>query len=145
MSEYTGSRRVAPTAPSPDHSTDVANLFAEDDDALTCPQCGAAVRPGQEWCTLCLHVLRTPEPEPVSQPVAAEAAEPAAPPEPAAEVEAVASAMLEALAIESRKEGFGLPSFLQSKAQRWLAIAVGMAVFSVVAVVALAVLGALTR
>jgi hypothetical protein len=60
VADYTGSRRaVEPLSPAA-----AANAFAEDDAASVCPECGAGVRPGQEWCTLCLHVLREPEPRP---------------------------------------------------------------------------------
>ena len=32
-----------------------------------CPSCGAALRPGQLWCTLCYADLRPPEPEPTPE------------------------------------------------------------------------------
>lgn len=34
-----------------------------------CPACGAALRPGSPWCTLCYHDLRPPEPVQASQPI----------------------------------------------------------------------------
>ncbi|MCW2543383.1 MAG: hypothetical protein JWM40_935 [Frankiales bacterium] len=33
-----------------------------------CPACGAALRPGSPWCTLCYADLRTPEERPVAEP-----------------------------------------------------------------------------
>ena len=30
---------------------------------IRCPECGAAVRPGTPWCTLCYRDLREPEPQ----------------------------------------------------------------------------------
>jgi hypothetical protein len=41
--------------------------------AAACPACGAALRPGSPWCTLCYADLRPPEERPV-QPAAAPAA-----------------------------------------------------------------------
>ncbi|MFN2626553.1 MAG: hypothetical protein ABR520_10785, partial [Mycobacteriales bacterium] len=33
-----------------------------------CPRCGAAVKTGAEWCTLCYADLRPPPRRPVTQP-----------------------------------------------------------------------------
>jgi hypothetical protein len=177
VTEYTGSRRVGPS-PSPALPV---TPFVEDDAAMSCPECGATVRPGQEWCTLCLHVLRAPEaepepepeplpvPEPASLPASVPVLEPervplpaqAAPaaaealpvdapapapaaPELAPEVEAAAAALLEQLAVESQREG-GLPSFLSTKTRVAMSVMVVMSGLSVVVMLALTVLGALTR
>jgi RNA polymerase subunit RPABC4/transcription elongation factor Spt4 len=54
---------------------------------VRCPHCGALLRPGAEWCTLCYADLRPkPEPEPVTviarEPSYAAGAAPAAPVDP---------------------------------------------------------------
>src|SRR3954471_11343958 len=99
-------------------------MFAEDDAASTCPKCGAAIRPGQEWCTLCLHVLRAaePPPAPVSVPAAVPAAvaetgetvETEAATQARIDVEAAAEALLSQLAIDTRRDSFTVPPFLDS-------------------------------
>lgn len=158
MAEYSGSRRAAPAL------TDVEaqRAFAEDDATLNCPECGSLVRADQPWCTLCLHVLHAPEPDPepepepepvvarplgAAAPAAAEVAQPATqaatqaatlPPE----VEAAAQAMLEQLAIETRREGLQLPSYLQSKSQKAVAVTVAMTVLSGAVLLLMTVLGA---
>jgi hypothetical protein len=38
---------------------------------LACSQCGALARPDAEWCSLCLHPLRTPEAEAPLDPLTA--------------------------------------------------------------------------
>jgi predicted amidophosphoribosyltransferase len=37
-------------------------------DVSRCPDCRAAVRPSDEWCSLCYRSLRAPEPEPEPEP-----------------------------------------------------------------------------
>jgi hypothetical protein len=171
--EYTGSRRDR----EPLSAAEQRRLFADDDAARTCPECGAGVRPDQEWCTLCLHVLRAPEPEPEPLPVpepallpvplpalepervplpaqaapAAAEALPADAPAPAPavpklapEVEAAATALLEQLAAESQREG-GLPAFLSTKTRVAMSVMVVMSGLSVVVMLVLTVIGALTR
>ncbi len=148
MTDYTGSRRAAPalSVPSAPVDRDVAATSAG-----SCPECGALVRPEQRWCTLCLHVLGAPEPDPA--PVAAPqpvlvTTPPATAPAPdsstvlAPEVEAAAEALLEQLAQESRREGLTLPSWLQSKGQKALAVAVAMSLLSTVVLLVMTVLGA---
>lgn len=150
MAEYSGSRRAAPALT----DAETQRAFAEDDAALSCPECGSLVRPDQQWCTLCLHVLHapTPEPEPVlapatplvaTTPASADAAQPAAqasglPPE----VEAAAQALLEQLAYETRQQGLKLPSYLQSKGQKAVAVAVAMTVLSGGVLLLMTILGA---
>jgi hypothetical protein len=162
-----GNRRVAAPALT---AEETQRVFAEDDAAQTCPSCGSVVRPQQEWCTLCLHVLRAPEPEPQPEPApapepvraaipvpdlgptqepqaAAERAAGADPdPKPAPslppEVEAAATALLEQLAIDTRNEGFTLPSYLQTKGQKAIAVGIAMSVLSSAVLLLMTVFGA---
>jgi hypothetical protein len=154
VAEYSGSRRAAPALT----DAETQRAFAEDDAALSCPECGSLVRPDQQWCTLCLHVLHAPAPEPepepepvlppatpvvATTPAPAEAAQPAAsasalPPE----VEAAAQALLEQLAYETRQQGLKLPSYLQSKGQKAVAVAVAMTVLSGGVLLLMTILGA---
>jgi hypothetical protein len=138
VADYSGSRRAAPALT----DAETQRAFAEDDAALNCPECGSLVRADQQWCTLCLHVLHAPEPEPepelAPRPGAAAAQAAALPPE----VEAAAQAMLEQLAIESRREGLQLPSYLQSKSQKAVAVTVAMTVLSAAVLLLMTVLGA---
>ena len=141
MADYTGSRRVGPIDP-----------FAEDDARLTCPKCGAGVRPDQEWCSLCLHVLRPPTPEPVPAVIAAgadaggEGAEVAAAPRVAPEqVEAAATALLAQLAAETSRQRPTVPSYLDSNLKVGVAVTVAIAAFCTVVLVGLTVLGAVLR
>lgn len=170
MAEYTGSRRTSQSlAAAPLSAAQAQNAFAEDDAMLTCPECGAGVRPDQEWCTLCLNVLRAPEPPPapvIPEPMVAVAVEPGVPAGPAtpgepaaapalvfpaapaplpAELEATANALLAQLAVETRKERLAVPTFLDSKAKVAVAVTVGMGVFSSVVLVGLSVMGAVLR
>jgi hypothetical protein len=154
VAEFTGSRRTSqPLAAAPLSAAQAQNAFAEDDAMLTCPECGAGVRPDQKWCTLCLHVLSAPEPPPVPvvpEPTDAVVAAPALvfPAEPTplpAELEATADALLAQLAVESRKERLAVPTFLDSKAKVALAVTVGMSVFSAVVLVGLSLVGAVLR
>jgi hypothetical protein len=153
VAEYSGSRRAAPALT----DAETQRAFAEDDAALSCPECGSLVRADQQWCTLCLHVLHAPEPEPepVPEPVlaprplaaptpaAAEAAQPAAPASGLSpEVEAAAQALLEQLAIETRREGLNLPSYLQSQGQKAVAVVVAMTVLSAAVLLLMTILGA---
>ena len=162
-----GSRRaIEPMSPA-----QAASAFAEDDLAPTCPECGAGIRPGQEWCSLCMHVLREPEPEPEPEPVAlpqpaltpavqAPAADPQAAdvqaadvqaavgaaaegptPEVRAQVEAAADALLEQLAVESSHDRLNVPDYLNSKARIAVFVTVAMSVLSGLGLAALAVLG----
>ena len=148
-----GSRRaIEPMSPA-----QAASAFAEDDLAPTCPECGAGIRPGQEWCSLCMHVLREPEPEPVALPqpaltpaVQAPAADPQAAvgaaaegptPEVRAQVEAAADALLEQLAVESSHDRLNVPDYLNSKARIAVFVTVAMSVLSGLGLAALAVLG----
>ena len=158
-----GSRRaIEPMSPA-----QAASAFAEDDLAPTCPECGAGIRPGQEWCSLCMHVLREPEPEPVALPqpaltpaVQAPAADaPAVDPQAAdlqaavgaaaegptpevrAQVEAAADALLEQLAVESSHDRLNVPDYLNSKARIAVFVTVAMSVLSGLGLAALAVLG----
>jgi hypothetical protein len=134
----------------------------------TCPECGAGVRPEQDWCSLCLHVLRAPEPPPApvvpvapisaAAPVTAAAqqaaldpgaeaasAAPLAKRELSPEIEAQADALLAQLAVDTRKERLVVPSFLDSKAKVAVAIIVATSVVSSAVLVILAVLGAVLR
>jgi hypothetical protein len=167
VADYSGSRRAAPALT----DAETQRAFAEDDAALSCPECGSLVRADHQWCTLCLHVLHAPEPEPVPEPqpepepvpvlgprpdavaapAAAEAAQPAAPASapgsgPASalppEVEAAAQALLEQLAYETRQEGLKLPPYLQSTGQKAVAVAVAMTVMSAAVLLLMTILGA---
>jgi hypothetical protein len=150
-----------PSSPVPLSSAQARSAFAEDDAMLTCPECGAGVRPEQDWCSLCLHVLRSPEPPPApvvpvapvsaAAPAATVAAslaagtEPLSPPALPADIEARADALLAQLAVDTRKERLVVPSFLDSKAKVAVAIIVGTTVVSSVVLVILTVLGAALR
>ena len=164
MAEYTGSRRaIEPTS-----AAQAQRMFAEDDTALTCPKCRAAVREGQEWCTLCLHVLRAPEPTvavsvpSAASPVPSVAASPAAsldtsdtvsdPHQPRDEpdsrdlasdvdVEAAAEVMLAQLAIDTDREGFSVPPFLNSKARITAFVAAAMVGLSVAGLLTMGIVG----
>jgi hypothetical protein len=159
--DYTGSRRATePLSPAL-----AASAFAEDDAATTCPECGAGVRPGQEWCSLCMHVLRRPEPEPTPAPTPAPlpalATQPAAATQPAsfdgaaevtpegpsaevrAQVDAAADALLAQLAVESSHNRLSVPEFLNSKARIGVFVAVAMTGLCAVGIATLAVLGSL--
>jgi hypothetical protein len=159
-----GNRRVSePLSAVPLSSAQARGAFAEDDAMLTCPECGAGVRPDQEWCTLCLHVLRVPEPPaalaapvaPVAPVVAAavlpasataapgEGSVPKAPLSP--DVEATADAMLAQLAVATHQERLVVPSFLDTKAKVAVSIGVGMCVLSAAVLLILTVLGAVLR
>jgi hypothetical protein len=139
-------------------------MFAEDDAAATCPKCSAAIRPGQEWCTLCLHVLRAPEPSPA--PVSLPPVVPAALASPAAavstavtetgeavetdaatgsriDVEAAAEALLGQLAIDTRRDSFKIPAFLDSKARIAVFVTVAMTFLSGACLATMGVLGRL--
>ncbi|MDP9221149.1 MAG: hypothetical protein M3P23_11530 [Actinomycetota bacterium] len=156
MVEYTGSRRnTEPLSPAAQQ-----RLFSDDDAARTCPECGAAVRPEQEWCTLCLHVLRVPEPPkpapvvPVVAPGASLEAHPADPAVPAdlaaaaadkARAEAAATALLEQLAIDTRKDRLVLPSYLDTKPKVAVACAVAMSGLTAFVLVGMSILGAILR
>lgn len=164
MADYTGSRRVGdPHSGMPDAET-ARSMFAEDDAASTCPKCSAAVRPGQEWCTLCLHVLRAPEPPPapvtlppvvpaVAASLAAaestavtetgEAVETDATTKSRIDVEAAAEALLSQLAIDTRRDSFKVPPFLDSKARIAVAVTVAMTGLSGACLAAMGVLGRL--
>jgi hypothetical protein len=149
--EYTGSRRNT----EPLSAAAQQRLFADDDAARTCPECGAGVRPEQEWCTLCLHVLRAPEPPeplvpaPVVPVVAAAPADPADPADLAAaaadraRAEAAATALLEQLAIDSRKDRLVLPSYLDTKPKVAVACAVAMSGLTGFVLVGMSILGAI--
>jgi rubredoxin len=152
--EYTGSRRDR----EPLSAASQQRLFADDDAARTCPECGAGVRPDQEWCTLCLHVLRAPEPPPLASVVPAGAAgasleaEPAGPADPVelaaaaadrARAEAAATALLEQLAIDSRKDRLVLPSYLDTKPKVAVACAVAMSGLTGIVLVGMSILGAI--
>jgi hypothetical protein len=170
VADYTGSRR----ATEPMSAASAAHAFAEDDAALVCPECGAGVRPGQEWCTLCLHVLRKPEPhlapgpaaEPAAEPAPERAAEPAREPaaeparEPAAEAapvssgpsdeararaEAAAEALLAQLSVETRHQRLNVPEYLNSKARITMFVPMAMAALCGLGIAVLAVLGAIFR
>jgi hypothetical protein len=166
VAEYTGSRRaIEPMSPAL-----AASVFAEDDAALTCPECGAGVRVGQEWCTLCMHVLRKPEPEP--EPVIAPSAPQTVVAAPAqssessrhsdaaadvasvapsdgsseevrAHVEAAAQALLAQLAVESSRDRVSVPEYLNSKARIAVFVAVVMVVLCALGLGTLGVLGSL--
>ena len=154
MVEYTGSRRDGePLSPALQQ-----RLFADDDAARTCPECGAGVRPDQEWCTLCLHVLRAPEPPPPAPVVpagpagASLEADPAGPADPVelaaaaadkARAEAAATALLEQLAIDSRKDRLVLPSYLDTKPKVAVACAVAMSGLTGIVLVGMSILGAI--
>src|SRR3954452_2463868 len=113
-----GNRRAGePLSPVPLSSAQARSAFAEDDAMVTCPECGAGVRPDQEWCTLCLHVLRAPEPPPAPAAPVVPAAAPIASAPPAADIEATADAMLAQLAVATRTDRLAVPSFLDSKAK----------------------------
>ncbi len=58
-------------------------------------------------------------------------------------MEAAAEALLEQLALQTRNEGLRLPSYLQSKGQKALAVAVAMTVLSGAVLLVMTVLGAL--
>jgi hypothetical protein len=136
VADYTGSRRA--------------------DAAPACPQCGALVRPEQSWCSRCLHVVNAPEPEPEPEPLPEPGPVPLAEPlsgsgpAPTAasgtllapEVEAAADALLEQLARQTQSEGLHLPSYLQTKGQRAVAVAVAMSVLSGGVLLLMTVLGA---
>jgi hypothetical protein len=151
VADYTGSRRVGDAhSGTPDADT-ARRMFAEDDAASTCPKCGAAIRPGQEWCTLCLHVLRAaePPPAPVSVPAAVpaavaetgETAETQAATQARIDVEAAAEALLSQLAIDTRRDSFTVPPFLDSKARIAVFVTVAMTVLSGACLAAMGVLG----
>jgi hypothetical protein len=53
--------RVKPPPDSADH-TFVAQDPAESTRTMSCPSCGAALRPGSPWCTLCYADLRPVQP-----------------------------------------------------------------------------------
>jgi hypothetical protein len=152
--EYTGSRRDR----EPLSAAEQRRLFADDDAARTCPECGAGVRPDQEWCTLCLHVLRAPEPPaptavlPAVAAGASLAADPADPIDPIelaaaavdkARAEAAATALLEQLAIDSRKDRLVLPSYLDTKPKVAVACAVAMSGLTGFVLVGMSILGAI--
>jgi hypothetical protein len=160
VADYAGSRRAAPAA----GALEERPAGAEPDAALTCPQCGSFVRADQQWCTLCLHVLHAPEPEPEPQPepeVAEQVAEPvtvadaatgtatagaATGPTPSGltpEAEAAAQALLEQLAVETRRDSFQVPSFLRSPGQKAVAVAVVMSVLSTLVIVTMDIAGAI--
>ena len=131
------------------------------DSPATCPQCGAATRPAQDWCTLCLHVLRAPEPAPVAAAAAVEpgetthidhpgALEPtragaprAGAADPDFDVEAAASALLSQLAIDTKGDSFAVPALLNSKARIAVFVTVAMVVLCGVSLATMAVLGKL--
>jgi hypothetical protein len=163
VADYTGSRRVGdPHSGMPDPET-ARSMFAEDDAAATCPKCSAAIRPGQEWCTLCLHVLRAPEPPPA--PVSLPPVVPAALASPAAvstaltetgeavetdaatgsrnDVEAAAEALHGQLAIDTRRDSFKIPAFLDSKARIAVFVTVAMTFLSGACLATMGVLGRL--
>lgn len=152
-----------PYSAMPDAET-ARSMFAEDDAASTCPKCSAAIRPGQEWCTLCLHVLRAPAPPPapVSLPPAVptasvsptaalsavdtetgEAVETDAATESRIDVEAAADALLSQLAIDTRRDSFKIPPFLDSKARIAVFVTVAMTVLSGACLATMGVLGRL--
>jgi rubredoxin len=150
-----GNRRTGEAlSPVPLTSAQAQGAFAEDDAMLTCPECGAGVRPEQDWCSLCLHVLRAPEPPPApvvpAAPISAAApdavdAAPLAQPAVPADIEARADALLAQLAVDTRKDRLVVPSFLDSKAKVVVAIIVGTSVVSAAVLVILTVLGAVLR
>jgi hypothetical protein len=138
VAEYIGSRRSA--APS---SGAAQRASAEDDAALTCPKCGAAVREAQAWCSLCLHVLHTPQPAaPAPQPAAGVVAVPGSTGEAAVDVEAAADALLAQLAVETRRDGLQVPAVLNSRARIAVFVTVAMSVLCGACLVAMGVLGA---
>jgi hypothetical protein len=164
-----GNRRTGEAlSPVPLTSPQAQGAFAEDDAMPTCPECGAGVRPEQDWCSLCLHVLRAPEPPPApvvpvapvsaaapaaavtqtsADSVAADTAPltPLSPPALPADIEARADALLAQLAMDTRKGRLVVPSFLDSKAKIAVAVIVGTSVLSSVVLVILTVLGAVLR
>jgi hypothetical protein len=143
VAEYTGSRRaIEPTS-----AAQARRMFAEDDTALTCPKCRAAVREGQEWCTLCLHVLHAPQPMAGTPETVPEVDQPGEPDSRGVasdvDVEAAAEVMLAQLAIDSDRAGFSVPPFLNSKARITAFAAAAMVGLSVAGLVTMAVLGRL--
>lgn len=157
MAEYIGSRRSVASS-----SAAAERAFAEDDAALTCPKCGAAVRETQQWCSLCLHVLHVPEPAaPAPQPAPApqaDAADGATVAEsgewdehrgsdlPAAEtriaVDAAAEALLAQLAVDTQRDGLQIPAFLNSKPRIAVFAVVAMSALCGASLLAMAILGA---
>jgi rubredoxin len=159
VADYSGSRRaIEPMSPAL-----AASAFAEDDAAATCPECGAGIRPGQEWCSLCMHVLRPPEPEPAPAPaplpvlmsqstvatepasfdVTSEVAPEGSSAEVRAQVDAAADALLAQLAVESSHNRLNVPEFLNSKSRIAVFVAVAMTVLCALGIATLAVLGSL--
>jgi hypothetical protein len=142
VADYIGSRRVVDPSKGAEQAQ---RAFAEDDAVPTCPKCGAAVRLTQDWCSLCLHVLRTPEPAaPAPQP-AAVGEEPdgstASEAEHRIDVEAAAEALLSQLAAETKRDGLHIPSFLSSKARIGVFVAAAMSALCGGLLLAMSVLG----
>jgi RNA polymerase subunit RPABC4/transcription elongation factor Spt4 len=76
------------------------DIVVTDQADARCPHCGALLRAGAEWCTLCYADLRPkPEPEPVAvsarEPSYAAVAAPGAPAEPLSALEAAAQALVQ--------------------------------------------------
>jgi hypothetical protein len=165
VAEYIGSRRASEPLAAMPQAVRADNPFVEDDAMPTCPKCGAGVRPGQEWCTLCLRVLRAPEPPavPADRPARASTASvddwtagpgselggvaqvATAPPVPREQVEAAAEALLAQLAVESRGQRLTVPSFLDSNLKIAVAVTAAIATFCFVVVVGLSIVGAVLR
>ena len=80
-----------------------------------CPHCGALLRSGAEWCTLCYADLRPkPEPEPVAvsarEPGYAAGATPGTPADPLTALEAAAQALVRQAAPDTGADPSAAPS-----------------------------------
>lgn len=124
-------------------------------DSSACPKCGAAVRPAQDWCTLCLHVLRSPEPPrvvAVPVPVSVASGHDETGPshslvdpdgDTGFDVEAAADALLGQLAVDTRRNSFSVPPFLNSKGRIAVFVTVAMAALCLASLATMGVLGLL--